>query len=278
MAATTSRPATNTIGSNRVVVFADILGFAALTEANEIDIQVLKAYSRPFVPGSMDTILGKPINPLAQTFSHFHQSVEGAIVLSNMKFAMTAITFSDSAFFATNYLFEAASLAIHLEQSFLSSGVPVRMGIGFGSFAALKFRSDVSLDGGDHASQFLGSAVVRAHHAEKCGIKGMRILLHPSVESLLTDSTHCPQSSPFEILECSKEERTNTTHVRYELDYWRLAPSKEFDAWHKFQDMWDVAPESEEVHYHATAEAINRMRIAHGKASLANLRRRTLPR
>jgi len=116
-----------------------------------------------------------------------------------MQHPLTAITFSDSVFVATSHLFEAATFAVNLARSMLSQKIPIRLGIAFGSFAALRFRSEVSGDGGDHAAQFLGTAVVRAYQAEKCGIKGMRILLHPSVESLLADSTHSPASPPITL-------------------------------------------------------------------------------
>ena len=42
------QPTTRTLSSNRVVVFADMLGFAALTEANPIDLRMLHFRSRPF--------------------------------------------------------------------------------------------------------------------------------------------------------------------------------------------------------------------------------------
>src|SRR5438034_11032483 len=99
----------------------------------------------------------------------------------------TAITFSDSVFLATGHLYEGVDFATSFAESMMASKVPVRMGIGYGSFSALKFRSTVTSDGSDHASQFLGTGVVRAHKAEQCGIKGMRILLHPSVEPLVQD-------------------------------------------------------------------------------------------
>lgn len=277
------QPKIDTQSTNRVVVFADMLGFAALTEANPIDIPMLNAHSRPFLYDNISEILSRPKNPLTDAFSQFHNSVEGTIMLAKMGFPLTAITFSDSVFVATNYLFEATTFAINLARSMLTYKVPVRMGIAFGSFAALKFRSDVSADGGDHAAQFLGTAVVRAYKAEKCGIKGMRILLHPSVESLLAESAHCPLPPPINTLavrplECSDDERANETKVRYELDYWDLAPTKERKAWHGLQDMWEIASDSDKVHYQATAEAINRVRITHGEAPLTDLRRRTLPR
>ncbi len=277
-----NQPKTSPLSSNRVVVFADMLGFAALTEANPIDLRMLHARGRG-LPLKIDDIVRISKNPLTKAFSSFHLSIEWAIASANSRHPLTAVTFSDSVFFATTYLFEATSFAVDLAQSLLSQNVPVRMGIAFGSFAALRFRSDVSADSDVHASQFLGAAVVRAYQAEKCGIKGMRILVHPSVESLVADGTHNPASPPIGIcpirtLECSNSELANKAGVRYELDYWDLATTKERAAWHALQDMWAVAPDSAREHYQATAEAINRMRTAQGEAPLADLRRRTLPR
>jgi hypothetical protein len=277
------QPTAGTRDGDRVVVFVDILGFASLTENNPIDVHMLNAHSRPFSYGNIGEILSRPRNPLTDAFSHFHNSLKWEIISAEMKHPLTAVTFSDSVFVATNYLFEAATFAVNLMRSMLSSKVPVRMGIALGSFAALRFRSDVSADGGDHAAQFLGTAVVRAYQAEKCGIKGMRILLHPSIRSLFTDAVHSPASSPIKTVsigtpEGSTKGSTNKAGVCHELDYWDLAPTKERSAWHAFQDMWALAPDSEKEHYHATAEAINRMRIAQGEAPLTDLRRRTLPR
>ncbi len=111
----------------------------------------------------------------------------------------------------------------------------------------------------------------------------MRILLHPSVEPLLADTSHCPSPPPINTvpvrpLECPNAECANKAGVRYELDYWNLAAMKERSAWHGLQNMWAVAPDSFKDHYQATAEAINRMRMAQGEAPLTNLYRRTLPR
>jgi hypothetical protein len=83
---------------------------------------------------------------------------------------------------------------------------------------------------------------------------------------------------PMRYIECSEKELTNKIGERHEIDYWSLRPTREADAWHAFQDMWNEAPQSEKEHYEATAEAINRMRIAQGHEPLRNLRRRTLPR
>jgi len=260
-----------------------MLGFAALTEAHPIDLRMLRTRSRP---GSLDLedIWGQPKNPLTEAFSSFHLHIKWAIITAEMSHAVTAISFSDSVFFATTSFVAAARFAVDLVFDMLSSRVPVRIGIASGSFAALRFRSDVSTDGGDHAAQFLGTAVVRAYRAEKCGVKGMRVLVHPSIEPLLVegDPGDPPSASGgarrFRFLDLPSAELDNTAQVRYELDYWNLATTKERDAWHRLQDMWEAAPGFARQHYEATADAINRMRVAQGESPLTNLRRRTLPR
>ena len=249
----TGQPATNHPNSNQVVVFADMLGFAALTEANPIDIRMLRTRSRPFSL-TLDDILDGRKNPLTEAFMSFHYSLKWAIMTAEMKHALTAVTFSDSVFIATTHPFEAATVAVDLAHSLLSQKVAVRMGIAFGSFAALAFRSDVSADGEDHAAEFLGTAVVRDCEAEKCGIKGMRILLHRSIEPLFADSAHNPPSPPtgsrtIRPLECPDAERAKTSSVRYELDYWDLAPTKERRAWHALQDMWAEVSDPFTEHY-----------------------------
>lgn len=311
---------------NKVVLFVDVLGFAELTKSYSVDIDLLKAVDRPLSAFNLDTIDKVSNNRLTHVFSGFHRSLRGALWFTQMSHPLTAITFSDSAFIATTYVYQAVKIAIDLIQSLMPQGIPVRIGIGYGSFAALRFRSDITSDGGDHAAQFLGTAIVHAHAAETCGIKGLRILLHPSVMPLLDDINHNPLPptdlpTPFEPLfatlwddnaqnpvtseeikkklinfvdnsaarakliekrfhyvECSEKEWTNRADVHHEIDYWQFIPTREAAAWRGLQDMWDKAPVSAVEHYELTAEAINRMRIAHGHEPLKKLRRRTLPR
>ncbi len=268
--------------NNKVVLFVDILGFASLTESCPLDLDLLKAHDRLFA--NYEKIMASPDNQLIRTFSKFHSSLRSNLNLASMEHSLTAITFSDSAFITTTYAYEAVNIAISLQQSLLWQKVPVRMGIAYGSFAALRFRSDISADDGDHAAQFLGTGIVRAHAAETCGIKGLRILLHPSIIPLFDNTRHNPKSPdemshPMRYLECPEKDRTkNKIGVHNEIDFWHFKPTKEADVWHAFQDMWKDAPESEYEHYEETAEAINRMRIAQGYEPLSNLRRRILPR
>lgn len=268
---------------NRVVLFADVLGFAALTEGYPIDLHLLKASDRVLSPlTNIDTILETNRNRLVHTFSGFHRSLRAVLDLASMSHPLTAVAFSDSAFVAATHAYEALNIAIDLIHSLLSQSIPARIGVGYGSFAALRFSSDITSDSGDHVAQFLGTAVVRAYAAEACGIKGLRILLHPSVMPLLDDASHNPlpptrQRHPLHHLACSEQESMNKAGVQHEIDYWHLAPTKEAQAWRELQDMWSNAPMSEVKHYEATAEAIDRMRIAQGHEPLNSLRRRTLP-
>jgi hypothetical protein len=226
-------------------------------------------------------MLSKPENPLTKAFSSFHSYVKGGIAIAELHEAVTAITFSDSVFFATSNLATAAGFAIDLAHSLLSGKVPVRMGLALGSFAALRFRSDVSAEGGDHAAQFLGTAVVRAVKAEACGINGMRILVHPSIEQVLGQHFNVSSSMfarQLQFLPLPEDERDNSAQVAYELNYWDLAKTKEEKAWHALQDMWAKVPEAAAKHYEATARSIDRMRVSLGDSPLSRLRRRTLPR
>lgn len=262
----------------KVVLFADLLGFGALTEQCPLDVAFLRSSDR------LDAMFGEvfqPPNPLTHAFAEFHRAIRWALQIANLKHSSTAISFSDSVFVATAHLHEAVGIAIYLMTSLLRRGVPMRAGIASGSFEAVRFRSDISPDGGDHAAHFLGTGVLRAHASESCGIKGCRILLHPSATALLTDPLHNPPDPASEhvrYLECTPVESQNKIAALHEVNYWSFGRTDEKAAWRALQDMWDSAPEAEHHHYRATAEAINRMRMKRGEASIDDLRRRTLSR
>ncbi len=202
---------------NKVVLFADLLGFAALTESYPLDVDRCGVGNGPIAGQFVhifDEILKKPSNDLAHAFSGFHSSLRGVLSIARMNHPFTAITFSDSVFVATTHAYEAANIAINLLHAVLPQKIPIRIGIAYGTFAALRFRSDITADSGDHAAQFLGTAIVRAHAAESCGVKGLRILLHPSVMPLLDDIHHNPvptegRSNSIRYLTCTEKEQLN---------------------------------------------------------------------
>lgn len=264
--------------NDRVVFFVDLLGFAKLSEENPLDLEAIKHSQSP-LSGNIEQLLEVDRNPLTHAFTSFHHTLKWAIEIAQMEHPLTAITFSDSAFIATNKLSESVNVAIYILQSLMRARIPARAGIAYGSFSAVRFRSDVSLEGGDHSAHFLGTGVIRAHAAESCGIKGLRILLHPSAVALLENQDHrTTNDQKIGYVTCSPHESINAQSIQFEIDYWQFNSTGESEAWHSFQDMWSGAPKAELQHYEATAQAINRMRIGQGKQSLSNLRRRTLPR
>lgn len=265
---------------NRIVMYIDLLGFSALTEAFPYDPTLADAFDMPLML-DIDSIAAFTKNRLIYSFAAFHQSLRSIVDYAKMLYPVTVIAFSDSAFIVTSRLFNAVEIAERLLQSLLPKRVPARIGIAYGSFHALRFRSDMTAKCSDHVASFLGTGVVRSHAAEACGIKGMRILMHPSVLPLLDDPSHNPQrlgSGFFQHLECHIEECNNKAGVRNEINYWQFGRTREDRAWHALQDMWNTAPPDSEIHYLRTAEAIMRMRKARGEQTLTNMRRRTLPR
>ncbi len=169
---------------DKIVIFLDILGFANLTLENKLDIEAIKDNEAPHK--LFDRIFSDRSTPnkLTEVFSSFHSTLEGGLYLARLEGYFTSITFSDSAFIVTQYFNAAVSVINNLMCGFLRNGVPVRAGIALGTFEAIRFKSDIMSDSGEHASHFLGTGVVQACQAESCGIKGMRILVHPSIEQL----------------------------------------------------------------------------------------------
>lgn len=251
----------------KVVLFIDVLGFAALVDENPLDVNDLVGLDR--LSHHFGRVLTGYENPLTSAFWGFHHSLKWAIEMAQMRHPVTAISFSDSAFIATDHLSQAIVIATDLTKSLLLRGIPARAGIAHGSFAAVRFKSDVSIESGEHAAHFLGTGVVRAHQAEKCGVRGIRILLHSSAAPLLDEAAP--------VLELPEYERNSSAGVLHEIDYWSFNVTEGRKAWHAVQNLWDSAPDQAQMHYESTARAVDRMRIKQGFAPLKDLRRRTLP-
>jgi hypothetical protein len=181
--------------NNRAVLFIDLLGFAKLTEENDLDFDAMSRKQHILVGGFEDMFIERR-NPLTHAFTSFHDTLKWQIELAQMGHSLTAITFSDSAFIATSRLSECIHIAIGIMQSLLARGVAARAGIAFGTFATIRFKSDIIGEWGDHAAHFLGTSVIRSNAAERCGIKGIRVLLHPTAVSLLnSESIEAPDGS-----------------------------------------------------------------------------------
>ena len=255
---------------NKIVLFLDVLGFADLTVKNKLDIDAIKDAGGPMHKRINRIFTGNNIpNKLTETFASFHSTLEGGLDLTRLHCDFTSITFSDSAFIVTNNLNDAVTAINYLMQRFLIYGVPVRAGIALGTFEAIRFKSDIKSESGEHASQFLGTGVVNACRAESCSIKGMRIFIHPSIEKLFKK---IPNNKSL-LQDCDNTEINNSIGVKKELNYWDYNVTDEKTAWRMFQKMWKEAPEESKKHYLATANAIQKMRIAKGYDPIKNLNR-----
>jgi hypothetical protein len=177
---------------------------------------------------------------------------------------ISAITFSDSAFVHIPGPLElTAKFSSALMRDLIAAGVPARMGIAAGTFAALRFSSDTTTSARVHSAQFLGSAVVWAVEAESAPLKGLRILMHPSLDPLIKHQK--PRIAYVKSTEPSPE-------AKYDLNYLYVVGglgdtngSAKLNERHqsllpKIREMKAAAPPAVEYYYGTTESLLNRMR------------------
>ena len=178
--------------------------------------------------------------------------------------AGTAIVFSDSAFFRIDSLENAIYLARTLMFELVTSEIPARMGIAHGSYRMLRFTTDTSDQVSFHMSQFLGTGVVRAYQTERCGVPGLRILLHPDLEPLLDRSI-------LRLIPVSQSGKMRLD-VRSEVNYLDAANNysgRDFDDCIQFDSLRSMIGQTDEpfqYHYIETFKSWNVMRSQLGRA------------
>jgi hypothetical protein len=149
-------------------------------------------------PDSVDLLtprLGKPSKQeqdamvngdlLVTRFRGFHIAVSEQLQ-EHLRRDIKAIVFSDSAFVSLYNLPDLLGFARGLMWRLLSKKIPARMGIAQGTFASLRYGSDIAGDAAIHSSQFLGTGVVKAHRAEG-SVKGVAICIDESVEPYVAE-------------------------------------------------------------------------------------------
>lgn len=242
------------------ILFVDMLGFAALVEKEGDELNELNPIFTGvelYSPASAESLLG-------YRFINFHRCLNQARMRLQEMGSGTAIVFSDSAFFRIDSFENAIHLARTLMFELVMSETPARMGLARGSYRMLRFLTDSSAHVSFHMSQFLGTGVVRAYETERCGLPGLRILLHPDLKPLL-DKT----AMPIIPAEPSEKMRLN---VQLEVNYLDatdndLGPNFEdciqFD---RLRSMTALTEEPFQYHYIKTFEAWNIMRAQIGRA------------
>ena len=167
------------------ILFADVLGFAALSMSRDGSVMPLKPVLK--IPDSLNALLDEPLPSkaptLAQVFTGFHRAVNFQAA-QHRREEMLALTFSDSVYVALPGLLDLGGFARGLFRNLIGFGVPVRMGIAYGSINLLRTNVDKSGTTEVTAAQFAGRGVVEAYYAaEKGPERGLGIYLSPSVKA-----------------------------------------------------------------------------------------------
>jgi hypothetical protein len=269
------------VNEQATVVFADILGFSDLVMSKQGVIGTLDGfyYSAMSLAQLRESFTeDKYLDPLTRTFAAFHRTLDIRISELVNCDPVQSVIFSDSAF----VIFRDLNTAMGFSQSFMrdmiSFRVPVRMGIGRGSYRGLRMTTDISDEVRRHSSQFLGTGVIRAHLAESCGLKGLRIFIHPDsemAEDWPGDLCRVPDAV---IQKLSPPVVNELNYVWHDPDFTPRAdgPQTVDEANDGFvtavTEMMEAAPERARVQYQQTLAAISRMATSY-KASNSSEKR-----
>ena len=144
------------------LIFVDMLGFSDLTETHPHRIENDSRTGDG--PEVMCTA------PTQSQFNRFNRVLDYCIKERHLDGGITAMLFSDCAFLEPRNSLRAALMATDLMREFIKVSVPVRMGVGKGTFYSFGYSTDTGADSIlVSKSRFMGTAVVRAHAAERCG-------------------------------------------------------------------------------------------------------------
>jgi hypothetical protein len=237
------------------VLFVDMLGFASLVEEQGETLDHLSPIftgTELYSPTPAQSLLG-------YRFVNFHRCLNEARFDLQKLGAGTSIVFSDCGFFRIDAIDDAIEIARQLMFRLVDCEVPTRMGIAQGTFRMLRVMTDTSQQVSFHMSQFLGTGIVRAYQAERCGIPGLRILLHPNLDSIL-DKERLP------ISPIPPSDKALKLDVKFEVNYMGLDPYDSGPDYHdclQFDSLRNMCAEAEQTfqyHYIDTYHAWNRMR------------------
>lgn len=250
-----------------IVVFADILGFADLVLDLEPRIGVIDYayYSATGIEKLHEELGGRTEDPLTSAFVCFHRLLDLQIETLMRSDPIESVVFSDAAYVAFRDPSIASEFAVRLMRDLIRFGVPARMGVSTGTFRAVRLATDVAEGLRRHSSQFLGTGVVRAYRAESCGLKGMRIFVHPDAQ--LTEDY------PGELVSvaASAGYADRRIPVERELNYLHPHPPwipqadgakrpSDYEALRAaVTEMGRHAPKAAQIHYAETLAALGRM-------------------
>ncbi len=249
-----------------LALFADILGFGNLVESmSPTELDQFRFLTRLDFPGPYQQAADSRL-PL---FASFHSTAVRICSELPWKDKHHLIMFSDSYYLVSTERAGIFSAACRLMRQYLQDAVPVRMGIGAGSFMLCDFVNEEGKDSSRNSARFFGTSIVRAYRAEASGLKGLRIFLAPQALHAFTEAGF-QGTIPLDSAERSP-------FVAAELNYVE-DPVVDFRLFDLINSIGASAPAAAREHYHRTFFAVERMFAAHGRRlrSLRNRRQRRI--
>lgn len=234
----------------KFVLFLDLLGFTQFVRQS---FQVPAAPDGD-PPAGRSAALGHFLRAQRQVdkmYGRFHRHLERLLrrMPRRGKAPTLSMVFSDCAYVVFERGPDAERFAIAAMQSFVRNDMPVRMGLAYGSFQAYEFSTE-TLSSGNRLSvaPFMGTAVIDAYRAESSGVKGLRILVHPSFYMTSQDMDRC-------LVPLPKAEQS--VEAVGELNWYDLALCRTIRR--HVRKMKREAPEHAQVHYDRTLCFVRRM-------------------
>jgi len=187
--------------NDRILIFFDLLGFATLTEQ----------WPRRIVHRRRGHLRLRGTSEASNQLGTFHSIIEQTILqFTRMTPHITAMSFSDCGFVEIGNPLLSATFAVALMQHFVRAGIPVRMGMATGTFWRGRQSSDTFGQTSINRAIFYGTAIVRAHQAEQCGLSGMRIFLDETLESVFSRVDY-----RFKVLRLKQKRRRVVAELSY---------------------------------------------------------------
>jgi hypothetical protein len=210
---------------------------------------------------------GSSATPIQSVFYRFNLVLDLAVREEELNGGLQAMLFSDCAYIRAGNPVRSVMVAGALMRQFIKFKVPVRMGIGAGTFYDFEYSTNTSNDSMVVSkSRFLGTAVLNAYAAEQCGGKGMRIFIDSSLRDTLSRPGQCSR-----IMRMQKPLKG----VGWELNYLneQRVPGERPTAEEADAEIFATvaalkdpkAPLSVRRHYIDTLKALNRMSYSLGR-------------
>jgi hypothetical protein len=168
------------------VACVDVLGFRELVMGNKMPRARSLDHKRRAGWWRRDAMYDM-YNPVGKAFTSFHACFDKAVDKIDWESEATMMVFSDSVFLGTTHAANCMSFCESLMRYCIEADVPVRTGVGYGTFVTHGFSFEANPRLRIVTTQFFGSAVIRAVDAEKV-LKGTRIALHPRTAKVLKNT------------------------------------------------------------------------------------------